>query len=172
MIERTADVLIEEIAAAVMMADAADQPSLSALLSLFEELDQRLPAESTNPAIKEGIRTCCAVLSDLVADRVKDGTDFLSFLSDTISALQVLLRGGAATLPRSPLANGDASCLAETAATPSSDPFAPGPTPDGKEIELPPWVEEATFREFLLAIRPGPNPRLHFLRQLFSRPLR
>jgi two-component system chemotaxis sensor kinase CheA len=118
----TAAALLEELAAAVMSADATDEAAVARLVALLDAL-----AGTGHPAVAAAAGAACAV-RDAMVD-VRQLAAALDAASEAVAGMQeAIARGGAAVAPR-----------ADTAA---SDPGA---------LRLPEWGDERTLKDFVAA---------------------
>ncbi len=122
--------LIEEISSIVVMADADDKESLKSLQSFAKELQELTEgADSNQPALVQFADWLGPIAKNILRKKKENVEKDLTVIGDKLTELQVALR---APVP-----------------TPSESP-----TPDEREVEegefeLPTWVDEEVFDEFI-----------------------
>ncbi len=127
--KREPEELVEELASSVVMADSGDKPALAQILSSFEELAELV--KDAEDSIQVLISDSIAKLRNIIMDDSEDAEGDFGAVSESVSRLQNALREG--IKPRS-----------ETAQSAVED------VSDVEErFELPSWVDEPTFRDFL-----------------------
>jgi len=98
---RSPGAILEDVAAAVVMADAADADSLRQLARICDELATSFRRDSDR-AMREVVEACAEALRRAEADPVQ-AAPALQLASDTVTRLQGLLaRPGAREAPRAP----------------------------------------------------------------------
>ncbi|MCP4677222.1 MAG: chemotaxis protein CheA [Deltaproteobacteria bacterium] len=154
MTERNTDLILEEIASSVVMADPSDKESIETLLFLIGELKERAEVEE-NEHLRAFSSVCSALVEGVEEKADEEVAQALLALGAAISDMQKAQREAA----RNVLKNDDAEIAADEGAesrdntdestVEAGSTSAGGETESSNVFELPPWVDEEVFQEFL-----------------------
>lgn len=150
MSEHALEILLEDLAASVVMTEADSKPAVAELMQKFEKFHAGLDA--SRPAIlSEHAKEAIGLLVSIIMDDSKSPDADLQAVSALVVKLQHGLRGGAAPAAQAPaVAENDEN---SAQAPPDSDllPMEDDPSEEAapQPFHLPDWVEENTFRDFI-----------------------
>ena len=150
---RPVALVLEEISAAVVLAEPDDCAALERLTALFEEIT----AGAEGPAggqVRAAAEQCAALLRSGMGGSAGAAAQLLQDLGTRVGGLQRLLSGAAAPSDASPRCTTEARApvSGETAkARPAADAAAAPAGACGEALVLPEWAEESVLREFLSA---------------------
>ncbi len=136
---RSPRIILEDIASDIMLAEAADKASLIGLLDLFQEFTRSL-SPSVPQAIQDQALQCTELLTGLLMDMEEKPNEVLEKLGTSISSLQ----HGMADIPDEHLTRSEDEVDVQEEV---SSPYPPEATPG--VFQLPEWVDDISFREFL-----------------------
>lgn len=124
---RTPEEITEALSLRVLVASASDEAGLERILSLLRELKAALERGSAHHLTAQ-VDTCIGLVTGVRGSEAEQARAMLRRLAEDFGALQlgVSTAGAAAAQERAPEASAD-----------------------GTPFELPSWVDEATFRDFL-----------------------
>ncbi|MCP4601414.1 MAG: hypothetical protein GY847_12965 [Proteobacteria bacterium] len=146
------ETLLDEIASHVIMADVSDEMSLKELVPLFNELNESLK-EYGSEHVKGFAQECLTILNNINEKKPEDAEADLTEISDKISKLQRIMREYERSIrddSRS-LASEDDNSQTDTEDTSEDKILVEAEETSGSEnaFELPAWVDEEVFRDFV-----------------------
>ena len=121
--------LIEALALQIIVASASDPEGIAKIKQLLLELEPRIKGKTAASA-SQLLRACLARVDEALGDSLADSRSALRSLANEFAALQAIVASAGFS---------DSAAALEEATVPAED----------NRFDLPAWVDEATFRDFL-----------------------